>query len=68
MPQSHVDDYFDTLETFAEQTYIFLMLNAIQRRLMQDEVWILDRAERVMAQIHPESGEHTHLRIVSRGA
>jgi hypothetical protein len=67
MPQSHIDDHFDTLELFAEQVFIFLSLNALQRRLSADEVWVLDRAAKVSALIHPENGGRVHLHIVSRG-
>ena len=51
MPQSFQDDYFDALETFAETTYVFLVLLALQRRLSTDEVYILERASNLQARL-----------------
>lgn len=54
--QSHQDDNYEALETFAEQVYVFLTLLALQRRLNCDEMWVLEHAALVTAQVHPESG------------
>jgi len=53
--QSHQDDHFETLETFAETTYIFLSLLALQRRLSCDELYVLERAVKVMTLIRPDA-------------
>jgi hypothetical protein len=47
--QSHQDDIFDALETFAETCYIFLVLLARQKTLNPDELYLLDRAAKVAA-------------------
>jgi len=44
MPQSRQDDLWDALSTFAETTYIYLVLVALKRRLNGDELYLLDRA------------------------
>jgi hypothetical protein len=51
MPQTHQDDTYDYLATFAETTYVFLVLLSGQRRLNTDELYILDRAAKVTAAI-----------------
>lgn len=51
MPQSYQDDLFDKLETFAETTYIYLVLAALQRRLNPDEIYLLERAAQVARHI-----------------
>jgi hypothetical protein len=57
MPMTAQDDIFDELATFAEQTYIFLVLLSRQRKLNPDEVYILDRAVAVACKLHPRVGE-----------
>jgi hypothetical protein len=49
MKQSRCDDLFHDLATFAETTYVFLVLLACQRRLNTDEVYLLDRAAKAAA-------------------
>ncbi len=51
MPQSRIDDLFDDLATFAETTYIYLMLLTIKRRLTEDETWLLERAAKAAGQL-----------------
>lgn len=46
MKQSQQDDNYDALELFAEQSFIFLTLVALKRKLNTDEFWLLDRAAR----------------------
>jgi hypothetical protein len=53
--QTSRDDKCDVLELFAEEVYIFLSLLAIQRRLGCDELWIFERAVKVMALIRPDA-------------
>jgi hypothetical protein len=45
----------ESLEAFAEQIFIFLSLLAIQRRLNCDEVYVLERASKVMGLLHPDA-------------
>lgn len=52
MSQSHQDDTYDALATFAETTYIFLVLVGKDRRLNRDEVYLLGRAAKVAAKLH----------------
>jgi hypothetical protein len=68
MPQSQQDDNYDALETFAETTYMFLVLKAIQQRLSQDEVWLLERASRAAALVHGGAGGREHRRIAGQDA
>jgi hypothetical protein len=49
--QSQQDDLWDQLATFAETTYIFLVLVALQRRLTGDELYLLDRAAKAASQL-----------------
>jgi hypothetical protein len=49
--QSHQDDIFDQLATFAETTYMYLVMVAIKRRLTDDETWLLDRAAKAAGQL-----------------
>lgn len=51
MPQSRQDDLWDALATFAETTFIYLVLVALKRRLTEDEVWLLSRATKVAEQL-----------------
>jgi hypothetical protein len=53
--QTSRDDKYDVLELFAEEVYIFLSLLAIQRRLGCDELWVFERAVKVMALIRPDA-------------
>jgi hypothetical protein len=53
MSQSYQDNHYEHLELFAEQTYIFFTLLAIQRRLNCDELHVLERASNVMRKVHP---------------
>lgn len=55
MGQSHINDTYDQLATFAETSYIFLMLVAQKRRLTEDEIYILDRAAKAAALLRPDS-------------
>jgi hypothetical protein len=48
MRQSQQDDIFDNLQLFAEKTYIYLTLCAKQRRLNQDELYILEQASKAL--------------------
>jgi hypothetical protein len=45
----------EALETFAEQTYIFLSLVALQRRLNCDELYVLEQASKVMSLLQPDA-------------
>jgi len=56
MSQKYQDDHFEALELFAEQVFIFLSLLANQRRLNCDELWVLERAVTVMAQVRSDGG------------
>jgi hypothetical protein len=51
MPQSTQDDRYDALELFAEQSYVFLVLLALQHRLTPDEAYLLEKAARVAAML-----------------
>jgi hypothetical protein len=53
MSQSQQDDNCEALETVVEQVSVFLTLNALQRKLTQEETWVLERVSRVLAQVHP---------------
>jgi hypothetical protein len=44
MAQSHQDDIFDELATFAEGVFICMSLKAIKSRLNNEEVYLLDRS------------------------
>lgn len=44
MSQRRQDDTWEALATFAETTYMYLVMVAIKRRLTEDETWLLDRA------------------------
>jgi hypothetical protein len=55
MPMTVQDDHYDVLELFAEQVYIFLSLMALQRRLNCDELWVLERASKVMSLLQPDA-------------
>jgi hypothetical protein len=59
--QSFQDDHFDALATFAETTYIFLTLKAIQQRLTEDELYLLVRAAKVAAVLHGGEREPLHI-------
>jgi hypothetical protein len=52
--QSHQDDNYEALETFAETTYIFLTLKAIQQRISEDELYLLDPAAKVAVLVQPD--------------
>jgi hypothetical protein len=51
--QSQQDDVFNTLSTFAESTYLNLVLAAIKRNLTEDEAAILHRAADTLNQGEP---------------
>jgi hypothetical protein len=68
MPQSLQDDHYEALELFAEQVFIFLSLLAIQRRLSCDELYVLERASKVMALVHPARDVPLHRHSAHSGA
>lgn len=51
MSQSAQDDIFEQLATFAETTYVYLMLVGQKRRMTEDELWLLDRATKAAAPV-----------------
>jgi hypothetical protein len=55
MPQSYQDDYFDSLQTFAECVYFNLVLASLKKTLSEDEAHILHRAAEVAEELHPET-------------
>jgi hypothetical protein len=67
MTQSHQDDTYNDLATFAETSYIFLTLLSLQRRLNYDELYLLERATKAAAKLQrvqygkwiPLAGNHT---------
>ena len=46
---SRKPETWDALATFAETTYVFLVLLGKQRRLTEDELFIFDRAAKAAA-------------------
>jgi hypothetical protein len=54
--QSHQDDTYNDLATFAETSYIFLTLLSLQRRLNYDELYLLERATKAAARSQASAG------------
>lgn len=57
MPQSHNDDIFDELATFAQCVYLNLTLVACKRRLSEDECWLLQHSIDLAERLMPRAGE-----------
>jgi hypothetical protein len=52
--QTHQDDHFDDLATFAECVYFQFVLVALKRKLTDDEAHVLARAVEIVDRLHSE--------------